>query len=71
MDILKKPIPTGYQPISTYKCYMDYTYLQAKDKEYTELLYLSINQQHSRLKFEIEKPIPTNDGLSPSPIQGK
>ena len=43
---------------------MDDIYNQAQDQHEADALHLAMNSAHTKIKFEIEKPTESNNGLS-------
>ena len=56
MNKIEKATLTQYQPLNTYKRYVDDIFFQTKDEEHANAFHLLMNQQHPNIQFEIEKP---------------
>ncbi|XP_066016063.1 uncharacterized protein [Pocillopora verrucosa] len=68
MDKLEQIALSSYRLISPYKRYVDDLYLQTANEEKANEFYDTMNSLHTRLKFEIEKPTASPEGLSLSPL---
>ena len=65
MDTIERSALTTYQPaVTLYKRYVDDAYSQAGNEQQALRFHHHMNQQHPKIKFEIEKPTPTENGWS-------
>ena len=71
MDKLEQIALSSYRLISPYKRYVDDIYLQTANEEKANEFHDTMNSLHPRLKFEIEKPTASPEGLSLSLLDFK
>ena len=71
MDKLEQIALSSYRFISPYKRYVDDIYLQTANEEKANEFHDIMNGLHPRLKFEIEKPTASPEGLSLSLLDFK
>ena len=71
MDKLEQIALSSHRSISPYKRYVDNIYLQTANEEKANEFHDTMNGLHPRLKFEIEKPTATPEGLSLSLLDFK
>ena len=71
MDKLESIALPPYRLISPYKRYVDDIYLQTTNEEKANEFHSTMNSLHPRLKFEIEKPSTSPEGLSLSLLDFK
>ena len=71
MDKLEQIALSSYRFISPYKRYVDDIYLQTANEEKANEFHDTMNGLHPRLKFEIEKPTASPEGLSLSLLDFK
>lgn len=71
MDKLEQIALSSHHFISPYKRYVEDLYLQTTNEEKANEFYDTINGLHPRLKFEIEKPTASLEGLSLSLLDFK
>ena len=71
MDKLESIVLSSYRLISPYKRYVDDIYLQTTNEEKANEFHSTMNSLHPRLKFEIEKPTTSPEGLSLSRLDFK
>ena len=71
MDKLESIALSSYRLISPYKRYVDDIYLQTTNEEKANEFHNTMNSLHPRLKFEIEKPTVSAEGLSLSLLDFK
>ena len=64
MDQLESIALSSHRVISPYKRYVDDIYLQTTNEEKANEFHHTMNSLHPRLKFEIEKPAASPEGLS-------
>ena len=64
MHRLESGVLNTYQPPTSYSRYVDDTYNQAPDEQGADEFHLAMNSAHPKIKFEIEKPIQSDNGLS-------
>ena len=64
MDTLERQTLSSYNFISQYNRYVDDVYLQTVDEKHATEFHALMNTQHDNIKFEIEKPMETQDGHS-------
>ena len=64
MHRLESGVLNTYQPPTSYSRYVDDTYNQAPDEQGADEFHLATNSAHPKIKFEIEKPIQSDNGLS-------
>ena len=64
MDKLEQIALSSHCFISPYKRYVDNIYLQTANEEKANEFHDTINSLHPRLKFEVEKPTASPEGLS-------
>jgi len=64
MDRLETIALSSHLSISPYRKYVADIYLQTTDEEMAEQFHYTMNNLHPKLKFEIEKPEITPNGLS-------
>ena len=71
MDRLETIALSSHLSISPYRRYVDDIYLQTTDEEMADQFHHTMNTLHPKLKFEIEKPETTPNGLSLSLLDFK
>ena len=71
MDRLETITLSSHLSISPYRRYVDDIYLQTTDEEMADQFHHTMNTLHPKLKFEIEKPETTPNGLSLSLLDFK
>ena len=71
MDRLETIALSSHLSISPYRRYVDDIYLQTTDEEMADQFHHTMNKLHPKLKFEIEKPETTPNGLSLSLLDFK
>jgi hypothetical protein len=71
MDRLETIALSSHLSISPYKRYVDDIYLQTTGEEMADQFHHTMNNLHPKLKFEIEKPETTPNGLSLSLLDFK
>jgi len=71
MDKLEQIALSSHRFISPYKRYVDDIYLQTANEEKANEFHDTMNGLHPRLKFEIEKPTASPEGLSLSLLDFK
>ena len=71
MDKLETIALSSHLSISCYRRYVDDIYLQTTGEDMADQFHYTMNNLHPKLKFEIEKPETTPDGLSLSLLDFK
>ena len=71
MDKLESIALSSHRLISPYKRYVDDIYLQTTNEEKANEFHNTMNSPHPRLKFEIENPTTSSEGLSLSLLDFK
>ena len=71
MDKLETIALSSHLSISPYRRYVDHIYLQITGEDMADQFHHTMNNLHPKLKFEIEKPETTPNGLSLSLLDFK
>ena len=64
MHKLESGVLNTYHPSTLYNRYVDDICNQAQDEHEADAFHLAMNSAHPKIKFEIEKPTESNNGLS-------